>query len=59
MVEAGTLEVTAVVGDPEADGEMVVFDPTRVIDGVELSDDPILHARPKAYSVSIDRRSAD
>jgi catalase len=58
LVEAGTLEVTAIVGDPEEDGEIVVFDPTRVIDGVELSDDPILHARPKAYSVSIERRSA-
>jgi catalase len=57
MVEAGTLEVTAIVDDPEADGEIVVFDPTRVIDGVELSDDPILHARPKAYSVSIERRA--
>ena len=36
---------------------MVVFDPTRVIDGVELSDDPVLHERPRAYSVSIDRRA--
>jgi catalase len=56
MVEGGTLEVTAIVDDPEEGGGVVVFDPTRVIDGVELSDDPILHARSKAYSVSIDRR---
>jgi len=56
MVEAGTLEVTGLVDDPEAGGDILVFDPTRVIDGVELSDDPILHARPKAYSVSVDRR---
>ena len=46
------------VADPESGGDVVVFDPTRVIDGVELSDDPILHARPKAYSVSIDRRGS-
>jgi catalase len=56
IVEAGTLEVTAVIADPESGGDIVVFDPTRVIDGVELSGDPILHARPKAYSVSVDRR---
>jgi catalase len=56
MVEAGTLEVTAIVDDPERGGDIVVFDPTRVIDGVEMSDDPILHARSKAYTVSIDRR---
>jgi catalase len=59
MVEAGRLEVTAIVEDPEKGGDVVVFDPTRVIDGVELSDDVILHARPRAYSVSIDRRASD
>ena len=60
FVEAGRLEVTAIVDDPERDGGgPVVFDPTRVIDGVELSDDPILHARSRAYSVSIDRRVSD
>jgi catalase len=57
LVSAGRLEVTELVDDPEADGELVVFDPTRVIDGIELSDDPVLHARPKAYSVSIERRA--
>ena len=59
MVEAGRLEVSAIVEDPEKGGDVVVFDPTRVIDGVELSDDVILHARPRAYSVSIDRRASD
>jgi catalase len=29
-----------------------IFDPTRVIDGVECSADPILHARSEAYGVS-------
>jgi catalase len=57
LVSAGRLEITAEVADPEADGDFVVFDPTRVIEGVETSDDPILHARPKAYSVSIERRA--
>jgi nitrite reductase/ring-hydroxylating ferredoxin subunit len=34
----------------------MTFDPTTVVDGIELSDDPILHARSAAYSVSITRR---
>jgi catalase len=58
-IDAGTLELTEVVDDPEADGGgPVVFDPGRVTDGIELSDDPILRFRPAAYSVSVDRRSA-
>ena len=36
---------------------MLVFDPTRVTDGIELSADPILHIRPDAYAVSVERRS--
>ncbi len=51
------LTVTEEAPDPEADGGLVVFDPTRVVDGIELSDDPILRYRPSAYSVSIKRRS--
>jgi catalase len=35
-----------------------VFDPTRVTAGIELSDDPILHFRPRAYSASVERRAA-
>lgn len=37
---------------------MVVFDPVHVTDGIELSDDPILRFRPRAYAVSIERRTA-
>ena len=37
---------------------MLVFDPTRVPDGIRLTADPILLARPGAYSVSIPRRTA-
>ena len=45
--------------DPEESGGPVVFDPTRVVDGIELSDDPILRYRPAAYSESIARRTSD
>jgi catalase len=53
---AGTVEVSGEAPDPEADGGVVVFDPTRAVPGIELSDDPILHYRSGAYSVSVERR---
>jgi catalase len=52
----GRLEITELIDDPETGDHIEVFDPTRVIDGVELTDDPILHARARAYSVSAYRR---
>jgi catalase len=55
--DAGTIEVTGVADDPEADGGLVVFDPTRIVDGIELSDDPILQYRAGAYSESASRRA--
>ena len=58
-VTAGRLEITALVDDPEGGGHIEVFDPLRLPDGIEPSDDPILHARPKAYSVSAYRRLGD
>lgn len=56
VFEAGTMTVTGVAEDPEADGGVVVFDPTRVVDGIDLSDDPILRYRAGAYSESVERR---
>ena len=55
--DAGTIEVTGPDPAREQDGEVVVFDPTRVVDGIELSDDPILRYRPAAYSASVSRRA--
>jgi catalase len=55
--EAGRLEVTALDRARERDGDVLVFDPVRVVDGIELSDDPVLRFRPSAYSVSVERRS--
>ena len=56
IFDAGNLTVAAVAADPEADGGVVVFDPTRIVDGIELSNDPILRYRPGAYSESVNRR---
>jgi catalase len=56
-VEVGRIELTGPETGRERDGDILVFDPSRTIDGIELSDDPILHFRPRAYSVSVARRT--
>jgi catalase len=57
-VVLGQLEITTMAEDPEAGGGLVVFDPTNVTDGIELTDDPILHTRRAAYSESVNRRAS-
>jgi len=58
-VEMGRLELTGIARDRERDGDVLVFDPVRVCDGIGLSDDPILHARSGAYRVSVTRRTGE
>lgn len=55
-VTAGTLRVTAVATEYEND-HVLVFDPVRVTDGIETSNDPVLLFRSPAYSVSVERRT--
>jgi catalase len=55
--EMGHLEITELAFDRERDGDVLVFDPTRVIEGIELSDDKILRARSDAYAESVFRRT--
>jgi catalase len=56
-VSAGTFELTGPDTTRETGDDVLVFDPTHVVDGIELSDDPILHYRRVAYAESIERRS--
>jgi catalase len=56
-VEVGRLELTGPDIERERGDDILVFDPARVTDGIELSDDPILRFRPRAYAVSVTRRS--
>jgi catalase len=58
-VTAGTLEITGLHANGEAASRSLVFDPARVTDGIELSDDPVLRFRPRAYSRSAERRMED
>jgi catalase len=55
-VDAGVLELTELETERETGGDVLVFDPTRVVDGIELSDDPVLRFRHDAYSESVSRR---
>jgi catalase len=56
-VVAGRLELTGPDTEREREGDVLVFDPTRVVDGIELTEDPILRFRHRAYAVSVERRS--
>ncbi len=56
LLEVGDLEITGLDQETEQDGGVFVFDPTRVVEGIELSDDPILRFRAAAYSSSVTRR---
>ena len=56
-VTVGTLELTELETGRDTGGDILVFDPTRVTDGVELTDDPIPGFRSQAYSVSVEERS--
>jgi catalase len=57
VVDAGTLELVAAETVRETNGDILVFDPTRVIDGIELSDDALLKVRSQVYSESVRRRT--
>jgi catalase len=58
IVELGRLEITGLDPEREQGDDVLVFDPTRVTDGIECSGDPILSFRPLAYSESVARRTA-
>jgi catalase len=57
-VRVGELSITGLAFDREQGGDILVFDPTRVTDGIELTDDKILQARSGAYRASVARRTA-
>ncbi|PIC83224.1 catalase [Sporosarcina sp. P1] len=52
-IEAGTLTLNSLRVD---NAESFIFDPTVTIEGIECSDDPILHFRSTAYAESAKRR---
>ena len=57
-VELGIITITAVVADSAAAERQLAFDPTRLVDGIELSDDPLPALRSRVYTYSVAGRRA-
>lgn len=55
--DMGVVEMTGPETERERDGDILVNDPMRVTDGIEPSDDPILHIRTHLYGESVLRRT--
>lgn len=56
-VDLGTLRIAAISPTSAADERTLIFDPTTLTPGIDLSEDPLLLARSAAYSVSFERRN--
>ncbi|MCE4224841.1 catalase family peroxidase [Methylobacterium sp. C25] len=56
-VTMGTLTLTKAVADSAEAEKQLLFMPSALVDGVEVSDDPLIDARVQAYAVSFGRRS--
>ncbi len=56
-VTVGELAITRPTTTEEIGDPVMMHDPTRVTDGIELSDDPILAARRGVYEVSVAHRT--
>src|SRR5262252_1348589 len=57
VVDLGVLTLTKLLPDSLTAERKLLFTPTRLIEGIELSDDPLPPARAAAYAVSFARRS--
>jgi catalase len=55
-VVLGTIRLTSVDPNSAADEKKMIYDPTRLTDGIELSDDPLPAFRAQVYSISYARR---
>lgn len=56
-VDMGRLVLSGPDATRERDGDVLVFDPTRLTDGIEPSEDEILLIRPDVYALSVLRRT--
>jgi catalase len=55
-VALGTISIRARRADSDAQQRALNFDPTNIVEGIALSNDPLLPLRREAYGVSIARR---
>jgi catalase len=52
-LDGGTVEIAEPDLERERGDDILVFDPTRVVEGIELTDDPVLRFRTHAYAASV------
>jgi catalase len=57
IVTIGRVELTRPTSSEEIGDPVMLHDPTRVTDGIEISDDPVLQARRGAYEASVAHRT--
>jgi catalase len=55
-IELGVISITSLVPDNAAAENELAFDPTRLTDGIELSDDPLPALRSRVYAISVASR---
>ena len=58
-LELGTLSLERLVANSEIAEEGLFFDPVRLVDGISLSDDPLLIGRTRTYPISLGRRQTE
>ena len=51
-IDAGTIGINSVMADSAGSERKLVFDPTHLTEGIELSDDPLPALRAQVYSLS-------
>jgi catalase len=57
MIDLGMLTLTKVTPDNATVARSILFMPNNLVDGVEVSDDPLIQARDEAYPVSYSKRT--
>jgi catalase len=55
-IDIGTISITSIAADSAGVEKKIVFDPTHLTEGIELSDDPLPALRARVYSLSAMRR---
>lgn len=58
-VELGVITISSVVPDSVTAERALAFDPTRLVDGIELSDDPLPALRSRVYVYSVAGRTGN
>jgi catalase len=55
-IDVGTISIASVVPDSDAAEKALAFDPAKLTDGIELSDDPLPALRSRVYALSVRHR---